>query len=267
MEGRVKIAAVLVVYEQVISETETYRTLLKNTNIPYLVYDNSLNEQVLEGKNMSYVHNSNNPGVSKAYNEAIKWAKKIKVSHLLLLDSDSVFPDSAFEQYEAAILTFPNQLILPSLVSANRKISPFYFSNGKTHYGDYIEEGQMQLGEKLAINAGSLLPINALGNICFNETLPLDWSDVYFFRRLSKTSIQAQHIALKINHGLSEHQQRNLASVKFRFDLYLRGIPEVSEGSWEKLLMYFWAKLKAIKLAFRYKSLWFLTQYLRRLYE
>jgi len=267
MEGRVKIAAVLVVYEQVISETETYRTLLKNTNIPYLVYDNSLNEQVVEGENMSYVHNPNNPGVSKAYNEAINWAKKIKASHLLLLDSDSVFPDFAFEQYEAAILTFPNRLILPSLVSENRKISPFYFSNGKTHYGGSIEEGQMQLGEKLAINAGSLLPINALGNIRFNETLPLDWSDVYFFRRLSKTSIQAQHIALQINHGLSEHQQKNLESAKLRFDLYLRGIPEVSEGSRERLLMYFWAKLKAIKLALHYKSLWFPTQYLKRLYE
>ena len=111
------------------------------------------------------------------------------------------------------------------------------------------------------------IEMSALGNICFNETLPLDWSDVYFFRRLSKTSIKVQHIALKINHGLSEHEQGNLASAKFRFDLYLRGIPEVSEGSWEKLLMYFWAKLKAIKLVLRHKSLWFLTQYLRRLYE
>ncbi|MBL4707508.1 MAG: glycosyltransferase [Flavobacteriales bacterium] len=262
----IKIVAVIVVYQQFLKDTETYRTLLEGANIPYMVYDNSPNAQALVEKNISYIHNSNNPGVSKAYNEAIKWAKGISASHLLLLDSDSNFPKIALETYTTAAVNFPNQLILPSLTSAGRKISPFYFFNGKSHYGDSIKEGNLQLGRQLAINAGSLLPLAHLENVNFNEKLPLDWSDVYFFRELSKTSIKAQHIPLTIEHSLSEHEERTLSSVKFRFGLYLKGISEVSDSKGEKLMMYFWAKLKATKLGIHYTSPWFLIQFVKRLY-
>jgi|GEM_PF-6286026 len=262
-----KIAAVLVVYKQPIEKTETYRSLLRNANFSYLVYDNSPEPQSVENnKGVTYLHNSKNPGVSTAYNEAIKWAKGISASHLLLLDSDSIFPENSEECYEKAIAEFPKKLILPSLFSGQRKISPFYFSKGKSHYGDTIEEGELTLGKQLAINAGTLLPLCQLRDIRFNEKLPLDWSDVDFFRNLAGTAVEAQHIALTVQHGLSEHEERSLASAKFRFELYLKGISIVSSSVSEKLMMYFWAKLRALKMCFQYKTPWFLIQFIRNLY-
>ena len=262
-----KIAAVMVVYNQSVEETETYRSLLRNANFSYLIYDNSPEPQRIEkSKGGTYIHNSKNPGVSKAYNEAIKWAKSISASHLLLLDSDSIFPENSEEMYKKSIVEFPNKLILPSLFSQQRKISPFYFSIGKSHYGDKIEEGELILGKKLAINAGALLPLVQLNNIRFNEMLPLDWSDVEFFRKLACTSTEVQHISLIIQHGLSEHEERPLTSAKFRFSLYLKGISIVSSGVFEKLMMYFWAKLRALKMSFQYKTSWFLIQYVKNFY-
>ena len=183
-----------------------------------------------------------------------------------MLDSDSIFPENSEEIYKKSMAEFPNKLILPSLFSMQRKISPFHFSMGKSHYGDRIEVGELKLGKQLAINAGTLLPLGQLNNIHFNEMLPLDWSDVDFFRKLAETSIQAQHIKLEIQHGLSEHEERSLSSAKNRFTLYVKGISIVSNSASEKLMMYFWAKLRALKLCLQYRTPWFLIQFVRNFY-
>ena len=265
MEQDIRIAAVVVLYKELLEETDTYRSLLHSLDIPTLVYDNSPNPQKIESKgHLTYVHDPSNPGVSKAYNYAMTWAKSIEASHLLLLDSDSVFPDKAIDAYQEGALQYPQQLILPSLFSSGRRVSPFYFQGGKSHYGDTIEYGAVSLGKVLAINAGALLPLGSLDGVSYNEALRLDWSDIHFFRSLSKTGLQTQHIPLVIQHGLSEHGTRSLESAQFRFSLYRRGIPLVADNWAEHLMMLFWAKLKALKLCLRYKVAWFGIEFFRR---
>lgn len=263
MTVEVKLAAVMVLYRQAFEETETYKSFLESAGLTCFVYDNSPVSQELDLNNqLEYIHDASNSGVSKAYNTAIEWANKNNFSHLLLLDSDSGFPENALDLYHKAIKQQPDKIILPEMRSSNHKISPFFFKWGKSFYGDAIQYGEVQLGKILAINSGMILPLAELKENRFNENLPLDWSDIYFLRKVKK--IKTVHIPLLVQHGLSEHGEQSIESAKFRFDTYTSGIKEVAENFREKTMMIFWAKLKAVKLSKRYKTIWFFKHFLKK---
>ena len=268
MSAHEKMAAVIVLYQKNLIETESFQSILKDLDIPILVYDNSpLQQEVLQKNNIEYYHNPANPGVSEAYNYAAKWAGEKTCTHLLLLDSDSSFSEGAFENYKKAVKKNPDELILPQVMSSGFKISTFYFKYGKSFYGDKIPVGTIELKQLAAINSGMLIPLKwfkALGG--YSTHLPLDWSDIEFVRRFAKKKKTAIHIPLVIQHGLSEHQQESIESAKRRYGIYLRGIKNVSTSFTEYLLMLLWAKLKAIKLCFKYKTTWFLFHYALNFY-
>jgi len=259
-----EIAAVIVIYNKAIKNSETFQSLLSDLDIPILVYDNSTKRQESGSlNNVEYQYDSSNSGVSKAYNYAIAWAKKKNCSHLLLLDSDSEFPKDAILEYEKTILEYPEKIVLPAMISNGHKISPFYFKSGKSQYGDDIKFGDLELGKIVAINSGMLIPLKQIDG-GFNENLPLDWSDIDFIRILE--NVKAIHIPLEVHHGLSEHEDRNISSAKYRYITYLKGIKLVALNFRERLLMLFWAKLKALKLCLKYKTLWFIFHFTRNFY-
>lgn len=264
MSADTKIAAVVVLYHQNYHKIDSYTSLLKNWPYPLLIYDNSITKQELTlRKNEEYFHNPDNPGVSAAYNHAIKWAKLNQCSHILLLDSDSLFPADALDLYTAEIEAHKNSIILPAMLSSEHKISPFYFKWGKSFYGDSIEYGKIQLGKVLAINSGAVIPLDFFDSSTkFNENLPLDWSDIAFFRSLKGIFSEAEHIPLQVKHGLSEHEKQSIGNAYLRYSTYLKGITFVSEGNAERFMMRFWGLLKALKLTLRYSSFKFITLYL-----
>jgi len=258
-----------VLYKQKLEEAITYKSLLKKASFPVLVYDNSpTTQKIIEKQNFTYFHNPKNPGVSSAYNYAMQWAKEQGSTHLLLLDADSNFPEGAQEIYQNAIKENRNELILPEMLSGGRKISPFYFKWGKTWYGENIKTGNVKLGNILAINSGMLVPLNLMSQVGgFNPNILLDFSDLDFVYRVSKIKATALHIALKVNHGLSEHEVKPLQSVKFRFNTYLMGLKHISVEPSTKLLMWYWAKLKALKLCLKHQTFHFFTTYLKYLFS
>ncbi|MFT6165734.1 MAG: GT2 family glycosyltransferase [Vicingaceae bacterium] len=263
---KINIAAVVVLYNEEIESSKTYNSLLKNSQFPVFVYDNSSLKQKTKGKEgFTIVFDTSNPGVSKAYNQAWKWAEQNKYTHLLLLDSDSTFPENSESKYIEAVNNYPEKIIIPSMISNKRKISPFYFKFGKSHYGDNISFGKIQLGKIVAINSGLVVPVNAFRKTGgYNEKLPLDWSDVFFIRKASAVNVEAFHIPLEVGHGLSEHTVNSLKSTHFRFKTQLKGISLVALSALEKYQMYFWMALKSIKLSIRYRSFWFLANFFKR---
>ena len=265
--NEIRLAAVIVLYKELLQDSDTYKSFLAKSNLPLLVYDNSPNIQQHKVEiDYTLVSDLTNPGVSKAYNEAWIWAKKNNYSHLLLLDSDSSFPENAFHEYLIALKGHEDKLIVPSMISNSRKISPFYFKFGKSHYGENISFGKIQLGKIVAINSGLLIPLSVL-NITkgFNENLPLDWSDVYFIRKASNLNVEAIHISLNVEHGLSEHGKAAVDSVLNRFQHQIKGIKFISSSSIENIQMKFWIGLKALKYSLKFRSIKFLTLFFKHL--
>lgn len=260
MSHKLKISAVIVLYNQKLNESDSYKSLLKNTTIPVLVYDNSpkIQKHCLPS-NFEVVYDTNNSGVSKAYNIAYNWAEKIKSTHLLLLDSDSNFPERALVEYEKFAFENKDSIIFPTLLSEGKKISPFYFYLGRSWYGEDILFGNHTIGRVMAINSGLCIPMSVFKVINgYNENIPLDWSDIDFMKRLKKAKIKAQYIPLKIEHNLSELEQTKESSVLSRFKYKVEALKYVKSSIIEKALMYFWIILKAIKYSVVYKKTSFL---------
>ncbi|MGY6562156.1 MAG: glycosyltransferase [Luteibaculaceae bacterium] len=265
-ETKYSFAAVMVVYNQNPLTCATYTSLIKVSGLPILIYDNSPNAQNLTlPEHVFYQHDSRNLGVSNAYNEGFNYFKKQGFTHVLVLDSDSNFPPGALELYKAALVDYSTQLIFPKMISNKRVISPFYFRYGKTWYGEGIEKGKLTLQPILAINSGLLIPIQlaeAVGN--YNVNIPLDFSDIDFVLRCARVQPKAYCLNVVVQHGLSEHEQKPLESAKFRYKTYLVGLKYTAiNSSITKILMWYWAKLKALKLSFKYRSTYFFSHYIK----
>ena len=163
----VNIAAVMVRYNSDLNRSATYLTLFKDLECPKLIYDNSFT--------------------------------KIKANPIADFNYHHD-PKNAFSKYRNAAEESAEKIILPSMLSENKVISPFYFRFGKSWYGDSINFGTINLGKIVAINSGMLIPLSTFQKVNgFNEQLPLDWSDVDFCRKLAKIKTQAQYINLVIN--------------------------------------------------------------------
>ena len=263
-----RIAAIMVIYNEKIANAKSYQSLLKS--LPpkdVLIYDNSPSAQDCPD-GFHYVHNKLNPGVSTAYNYGAYWAEENHYTHLLLLDSDSIFPEEAMQKYSNAATHHPEHLILAEVIASGKVISPFWFKWGKSWYGDDIPNGKLSFDNKAAINSAMLIPISQFKKSGgYNEKIPLDWSDIAFCRKLSRLKIAAQKIPLRVIHDLSESGMSSIESAKFRFKTYMIGVKRMpTKHILENFLILFWAKLKAFKLCLRYKSLWFLLHYLRKLF-
>ena len=267
MKQEVKIAVVVVIYNEQIGNVKSYQSLLKYC-VPedVLIYDNSRSAQE-NPYGFHYLHDPSNPGVSKAYNYAASQAISKSYSHLLILDSDSEFPKDALETYRKAARKNPNRLILPQVVADGKVISPFWFKWGKSWYGEHIKEGKLEFWQIAAINSGTLIPLFEFEKTKgYDENIPLDWSDIAFCRQLGRLNIGGVKLPMQIKHDLSESNLSSWELAKFRFKTYMLGMKATpAKHLFEALLMVIWAKLKALKLVWRYKSFWFLLHYSRKL--
>jgi GT2 family glycosyltransferase len=267
MSENIKIAAVMVIYEEPISTSKSYQSLLKYLPAEdVLIYDNSKSSQD-NPSSLNYIHDPSNPGVSKAYNHAASWAVAQDHSHLLLLDSDSEFPKDAIETYRKAASLHQDRLILPHIIANGSSISPFWFKWGKSWYGHHIPLGKLEFNNKAAINSGTLIPLSQFQRTKgYNENIPLDWSDIAFCRQLSQLNIGGVKISMVVDHDLSESKASSLDAAKFRFKTFMIGMQNTpSTQFFERLLMLIWAKLKALKLSLKHRSFWFTLYYFRKL--
>ncbi len=263
-----KIAAVVVLYNEDLKSSQTYLSLLQpeEKQLQVLIYDNSgQRKNYTLPQHWQYISDPSNPGVGAAYNTAISWAKSSGCSHLLLLDSDSVFPENALQAYLRQLKETPGLVLLPTVTQGNKILSPFRFSWGKTHYGNGIPHGRIRDSSVVGINSGTMLPISRCNSRSFHEELPLDWSDIYFFRNLGRP-IPAVKLELQLQHHLSENSHATLPNRLFRFRCYLKGIHLVPSHAFERGLMFFWAWIRALKWTLAHRSTKFLILYFKEVY-
>jgi len=139
---------IIVIYNIELEDSESFQSILQmhaeEAELNVFVYDNSLKPQKLKAyKNirLSYVHDPNNSGVSKAYNTGAENAKKEQKEWVLLLDQDTTLPSDILKQYNSAIKTYSEaKLIVPILQLANGKIfSPCSYRFKRGFYFQFVE--------------------------------------------------------------------------------------------------------------------------------
>jgi GT2 family glycosyltransferase len=196
------LAIIMVLYNQKISESKTYKTLLRSfqnialtEHIDLFIYDNSpvpMPENMaseLDVFNITYTSDVDNPGITKAYNEGFKWAKSQGLNWILLLDQDTEMSNNAIEHYVKAI-NKENKISVfaPILLLSNNKIfSPFKQIFRKGFHPSVVNPGINKLSKLTPVNSGLLLKTElfelAEG---YDENIKLDFADISFIDRVKK---------------------------------------------------------------------------------
>jgi len=268
---------VIVLYKNKLEQSATFLSLLNSLNgfefnIDLLVYDNGpdtagpcfKNEP---GVNITYIADTANSGVSKAYNKGAEIAVKMNKKWILLLDQDTTFPVQALQVYLSAINKYPGEKLFAPImiVSQGTIISPCYFKFMRGFSVKHIDAGLNSLNKFSVINCGMCIDVDAFNkNEGYDERIKLDFSDHDFIRRFRKViGDRFIIIDLKVHHELSSAIKNDLNSDKVRFDYYLEGAKYISSSLTETFLVKLNAFIRSVKLSLIHRNTGFLIKLIK----
>ncbi|MGZ3921653.1 MAG: glycosyltransferase, partial [Bacteroidia bacterium] len=218
MRYDIGILALIVLYKTKLTESKSFLSLsasLANSDVcmDLLVYDNtpSCNEggilEHYDNWKIIYHADSENGGVSKAYNKGAQIAKEMNKKWLLLLDQDTSFPLDTMQKYMQAIDENAHEKLLAPILMVNKGtiISPCYFKFMRGFSVKAVEPGLKSLKIFSVINCGLCIDVDAFNlNGGYNEQIKLDFSDHDFIRRFRKSiGNRLIVIDLEVFHSLS----------------------------------------------------------------
>lgn len=271
-----KILCVIVLYKTALYDSLSYKTCvcshLSDKDIGVFVYDNSPISMYTSinsiGTEIEYYSDTNNSGISKAYNAASLYAKNKGYEWMLFLDQDTDFGyDNYINKCIDLIKKNPEANILVPIV----KVGNEYFSPLKqTFLGrkkfSYIKNDFNKLGKSMIINSGILIRLETFLTVGgYNQRIPLDLADHQFIYKLSKVCSSFFLINYTIIQSFSNDVD-SIDSLKNRFCFYCIGSLNF-EGSCLKIIEIFCALIKRLlSLTIRTKSLAFTKIFIYQLY-
>lgn len=222
-----KILFVIVLYKCKLEECHTYQTLLKDieSSEDLFVYDNSPMAQNTDIKVGQYIHDTNNSGLSVAYNRAAAYARENGYNWILLLDQDTTFPQGALYEYRNAIVLYPNMcLIAPQhMILDNTFISPTYYKYKRSEPQKKVLTGIVNFQDACPINSGMLVNVEAFFEAGgYDNNICLDFSDVRFIEKLQT---KYHHFFVLPNVICTQNysgNENNIDLVLGRYMIYLR---------------------------------------------
>lgn len=241
-----------------------------NNNIDLMVYDNSKENQYEHDKdhgnnlNISYFHDPNNPGVSKAYNFAGKTANKLSKKWLFILDQDTFLPPDILTCIQVGLNDFPNfPVYAPKLYNRDLLLSPCKYYLYKGSNLTNISSGIHKMKYKNVLNSGLLVDLNAFNAVGgYDESVQLYFSDFAFFDKLKKVYKTFIVLNCSIDHQLSSIDYSDLKFALKRFQLYCKGANEFSKKSAIKYVInMFNIGIRSMLMSYRFKNTEFIKLY------
>ena len=229
------------------------------------IYDNSPEEAPVHASYLTYFHDPHNGGVSRAYNKAAALAEQKNKKWLLFLDQDTLIEPSLFRKFSESINQHPESVaFVPYVKDHDGLISPFAFSLGN---GRRMKStgSRLALQKFRFINSGLLITRSgfiAAGG--YDETIPLDFSDIAFAERLRKVTDHFQVIDLALVHGFSPRQNISAEDAIARFQHFCTGANAMGRNTGHPYLYRMRSFLHSVRLTLRYGDRRFLEIYLQR---
>ncbi len=269
----IDILFVIVLYKCKLKDSDTFITLAESLKqykytFDLFVYDNSPEkpEELMEfpNVNLTYISDTKNSGVSKAYNAGAEVAARMNKKWIILLDQDTKFPVETIREYLLAIEEYPNEKLFAPIVLIDGKkiISPAHFKFMRGFYSTNVNTGVNSLAGRSIINCGMCINLETFNNNKgYNESIKLDFSDHDFIRRFKK-SIGDRFIVINLTvyHKLSSVARNSVESDIVRFDYYLEGAKHISSTTGERFFLKLHAGLRSVKLFLIHRKFGFLIK-------
>ncbi len=253
------ILIVTVIYNQKITDTNVYKTLLSEKEAVY-IYDNSPGPQPVDNlsENWIYISDPSNPGLSAAYNKAAEYAASNGYDWILISDQDTIYPEEALELYRMYIVKHnaPRMFIPKVKISDNIYLSPvkqrLYLARTTP---TMPPDGEIELRKYAVINSGILVATDSFISCGgYNEKVFLDFSDFQFierFENLYKRAYVTDIICQQDFSDKSDKKEKKLSRFEM-FCLSLKGYECVRKN---KFFIHMAVLRRAIALSVKIRSL------------
>lgn len=257
------ICFVIVLYQRKPEESPAFRVLRElneTVRLNLFIYDNSPVGSDTSASFIIYQHDPGNSGVSKAYNEACRFAAEKKLRWLMLLDQDTTFDVSFFETLFVSVTAHPSEVVfVPKLYDKTGMISPFRWRSGR---GIRIKDTnhRLRFNSYRFVNSGSLIRRDAFEKAGgYLESIPLDFSDIAFQERIRKTAEHFVVADIKLEHDFSGSARSSASKALTRFRFFCVGAVEMVKtfGRWEILAS---VLLRSLHLTIRYREMNFFKE-------
>ncbi len=267
-----KILIVTVIYNQKITGTNVYKTLLSEKEAVY-IYDNSPAPQPVDNlpDNWIYISDTSNPGLSTAYNKAAGYASANGYDWLLISDQDTIYPPGALELYRTYIGKHQtSRMFIPKVrISDSTYLSPvknrLYFARISP---TEPSSGEITLKKYAVINSGILVTTDSFISCGgYNEKVFLDFSDFQFIERfedLYKTAYVTDIICQQDFSDKSDNSEKKM----LRFEMFCLSLKEYECVKQNKFFIHMAVLRRAIALSVKIRSLkpikFFICRYIIR---
>ncbi|WP_270795471.1 glycosyltransferase [Aeromonas sp. QDB11] len=255
---------VIVTYKKRIKDIQFFNEVnLSVHKFDVLVYDNSPLPQLINEQDfpyLKYIHDSQNPGVSAAYNCAFKHAERNNKKVVLLLDQDTTFKTAFLPVYFNSYTEYGDKYIYAPMVCNDAKSKVYspsglrWFVGKAQQYNDISYHQVYCLSQHSVINSGLMIPLSLFNTVGgYNEKIKLDFSDVYFIERYKEINNHIILLPINIMHSLSGDEGYDKERELHRFKYYCVGARELAK-SLEKNTFYTVLR-RMIRLVMKYRTL------------
>ncbi len=261
---------IIVTYKENFNKCKSFESLLKgiekkhHSKMCFFIYDNSPSQfkDSLEELNttnnhinITYFHDSSNPGLGIAYNKGAKLADTLGKKWLLLLDQDTSFSNNILQEYYKAVRNnVPIEVFAPILFSQKGDlISPSKYLFKRGFKLSYIPQGLTSLKRITPINSGILITtqlFNLVGG--YNERIRLDFSDHAFMDKIR--SVREYFFVINSNstHNLSSESVNSIEKELIRFSFLCEGAKVAAKDSHSYINYFIITFLRGIKLSLKF---------------
>ncbi|MCM4150242.1 glycosyltransferase family 2 protein [Arenibacter sp. N53] len=259
---------IIVIYNRALEDCESFQSVLqmteKESDINLYIYDNSKLPQKIndtQGVSMVYNHDSNNSGVSRAYNQGAFHAQKTNKKWILLLDQDTTLPSNILKEYKSSIDRHPDiKLFVPILLLENNRIfSPCVYKFKRGFHPKSINVGVNSLNQLTPVNSGMLINLDSFLNVGgYNDKIKLDFSDFQFIERFRQKYSDFYVLNTTCRQDFSNDEVSYSSQIN-RFRYYCNGARNIDKPSFIDKCQYGTIVfLRAIMLTIKYRKLRFL---------
>jgi rhamnosyltransferase len=266
---------VMVLYQKRMADCETFSSLFgslsgRTGDIHLVIYDNSPvpmhvpEEFSLFPAQITYISDTSNPGVSKAYNTAYTIARQLNRKWLLLLDQDTVFPEDALSIYAAHIESTAPALLAPMLVCDGTIYSPCRQVGNINFPLRTVQPGLLPSKGLSVLNSGMYIHLDAYEKAGgFDERIRLDFADHDFMKRYRRYFENFLLIDMVCQHGFSDKETSDIDTSLARFRRYCEGARNSIKSPADPLSLLPLILIRATRLSLRYRSTRFLRVLVR----
>lgn len=254
---------VLVLFKTKLDLSKAWSSLARDSDCGVFIYDNSPESQSVP-QHFYYVHDSSNAGVSKAYNEAAKFATLNNKRWLLLLDQDTEFPANSLEEYWKAISDYPDSKIFVPVLRDSIIVSPFRYNLTRGFVTREIHNTKLPLSSYLAANSGMMINVlffQQCGG--YDQDIPLDFSDFAFLHKAKKLIDNFVVLEIVCQHCTSFKRPEELEVVLLRFKTYCEGSRMMIRYTGKPFLVFLQVMARTLKMTVTKRSFRFLSIFFR----